>query len=925
MRQKNVLIVCDKIIAFSFYAIIFFLPISIAIIESFAGLAQVVFFIKRGVLFSIALQEERRQGHKSAFFKTIGLFFRSFKPVSSSLSEPIGIFIFVNFLTILVSQYPELSLKAFFCKTLEVSFMTYIFIEAFNQKERIRKFLLAWLLSAFVIAVDGIFQFTQAFDFIHGYVVSPGRVGASFKHPNDFGSYIVIIVMLVMCLLLFWLATKRDHVNDLLGPRKFKFKHLPLFALIGLSALWIFALICLGLTYSRGAWAGFFISVAFVTFLRKEKLLFHCLIVLLFIAVFFPNLQRLRNASFTADNVTNERELIDLRRPENTDFNSRKLLDLIDFKIRNFGAAGRKGYWQEAVNIIKDYPVLGTGLNTYSQVAPKYKLVWGGYAHNCYLQMMAETGILGLMSFLWVLFVLFYKGIVNLRIIKDPFGYAVVLGSLAGLAGFLFQTMFDTNLYSVQLSALLWTTMGLIVSVPRAYIEGYRENYNLAFFSKLFMGFGTLVQNMRHLERPTALRLRLGFTVKKFIFYNLMVLLILIALFIVNEVFFRIFRGPPNPLLTTTQKSTQYLFDPGLVLHNLSSVSGEYDYTANINQFGYRGKDFSLEKKPDTLRIFVVGDSFTFGVGSQDHQTIPYLLGQKFKERNVKAEVINAGIGHSSPIQHYVNLRNIHLKYKPDAVFLLFDLTDLWDDWHSERHAVYDKKGEIIRFDLTYIDGKRSLWLTLVKYSAFCKYLHDKVVRTFEKMHYLGFKKYLTIAMQGKKAKAEIINSKEIESDDVLIEYDGLLMMRGREKKDLIEKHWGRTTKYLTKIKELLDEQHIPLILVVYPHGIHVGKDQWGAGRLPWGFEANKIYTDTYPFELIENYAKEKGIPCIETLDDFLARNEVKLFFDWDGHLTPAGNEVMAQGIISDEVFQNVFAQWLPTSEVHTSNKRSDR
>ena len=90
-------------------------------------------------------------------------------------------------------------------------------------------------------------------------------------------------------------------------------------------------------------------------------------------------------------------------------------------------------------------------------------------------------------------------------------------------------------------------------------------------------------------------------------------------------------------------------------------------------------------------------------------------------------------------------------------------------------------------------------------------------------------------------------------------------------------------------------------------------------------FEANKIYTDTYPFELIENYAKEKGIPCIETLDDFLARNEVKLFFDWDGHLTPAGNEVMAQGIISDEVFQNVFAQWLPTSEVHTSNKRSDR
>jgi len=35
--------------------------------------------------------------------------------------------------------------------------------------------------------------------------------------------------------------------------------------------------------------------------------------------------------------------------------------------------------------------------------------------------------------------------------------------------------------------------------------------------------------------------------------------------------------------------------------------------------------------------------------------------------------VINAGIGHASPIYHYLNLKNFHLKFEPDVVVLMLD------------------------------------------------------------------------------------------------------------------------------------------------------------------------------------------------------------------------------------------------------------
>ena len=52
----------------------------------------------------------------------------------------------------------------------------------------------------------------------------------------------------------------------------------------------------------------------------------------------------------------------------------------------------------------------------------------------------------------------------------------------------------------------------------------------------------------------------------------------------------------------------------------------------SINSLGFRDRrEYSLEKPPNTFRILVLGDSVTFGHGTLDDTTYPYLLEQQLR------------------------------------------------------------------------------------------------------------------------------------------------------------------------------------------------------------------------------------------------------------------------------------------------------
>src|SRR6185503_14044698 len=62
-------------------------------------------------------------------------------------------------------------------------------------------------------------------------------------------------------------------------------------------------------------------------------------------------------------------------------------------------AEGRLALWRETGNLIRAYPLFGCGIGGYEAALHKYKLSHAlfrsDYAHNDYLQLLAELGVFG--------------------------------------------------------------------------------------------------------------------------------------------------------------------------------------------------------------------------------------------------------------------------------------------------------------------------------------------------------------------------------------------------------------------------------------------------------------------------------------------------------------------------------------------------
>ena len=93
-------------------------------------------------------------------------------------------------------------------------------------------------------------------------------------------------------------------------------------------------------------------------------------------------------------------------------------------------------------------------------------------------------------------------------------------------------------------------------------------------------------------------------------------------------------------------------------------------YNIDINHLGFRGADFTPQKKPGVFRVFFVGSSNTFGMVADD-DTYPaqtaQLLEKKFPGQ---FEIINAGVSGYRLSQESIWAREIINRYSPDLIVL---------------------------------------------------------------------------------------------------------------------------------------------------------------------------------------------------------------------------------------------------------------
>jgi len=127
---------------------------------------------------------------------------------------------------------------------------------------------------------------------------------------------------------------------------------------------------------------------------------------------------------------------------------------------------GRAHFWNVTLDIIKANPYLGIGLGAFGVVYTRYDTHNGLFrleqAHNDYLQILSDGGIVGAVLGLAFVLLLFWKGFAR-RETDDRFRRGITTGALAGCFAVLVHSFFDFTLHTTS-NALLFLIMAAIAT-----------------------------------------------------------------------------------------------------------------------------------------------------------------------------------------------------------------------------------------------------------------------------------------------------------------------------------------------------------------------------------------------------------------------------------------------------------------------------
>lgn len=114
----------------------------------------------------------------------------------------------------------------------------------------------------------------------------------------------------------------------------------------------------------------------------------------------------------------------------------------------------RFDYWQDTLRIIQDYWLTGVGFGGFVDIYPAYRTIAGSmlldHAHNDYLELLVEGGLISMAMAGWFWSALFYQGVQAIRRRHERYSIYLFWGTAAGLVAFLLHGFTD---FSIHLGA----------------------------------------------------------------------------------------------------------------------------------------------------------------------------------------------------------------------------------------------------------------------------------------------------------------------------------------------------------------------------------------------------------------------------------------------------------------------------------------
>ncbi|MBI5669846.1 MAG: O-antigen ligase family protein [Chloroflexi bacterium] len=312
-----------------------------------------------------------------------------------------------------------------------------------------------WLVFGLVLAglangLVGLYEFWGGSGALHLLISSRFfRAFGTFGQPNPFGGFMGLLAPVAIMAAVGYgrRAWSRWRIRH----------HLPISTVLltlFYAAAAIVMVVGIFASWSRGAWLAFGMALGVLVLAFPQRAwrglmiaaISTTLVALLWLTGFLPASVTERISSSTAEFFAFE----DVRG--------------VDITPENYAVVERLAHWQAALNMTSTHPWLGVGLGNYEVVYPQYRLLnWIeplGHAHNYYLNILAEAGIIGLLGYgkAWVLIMW-----TNWRARRHPdfLAHCILVGLLGTWTYLGVHSLFD-NLYVNNLFLHLGLMLGVL-------------------------------------------------------------------------------------------------------------------------------------------------------------------------------------------------------------------------------------------------------------------------------------------------------------------------------------------------------------------------------------------------------------------------------------------------------------------------------
>jgi len=366
----------------------------------------------------------------------------------NELSAPL-LWPFLIFLSgIALSWLNALSLKASFIETAKWIEMLLLYLWLVSQLpiKELPRLVGIVLLTGVVQAALGLYQFVFKVG-PEGFLLFGGRflrAYGTFGQPNPYAGYLGLILPLAVALAWWKFDSLRKSAN--LSDWNVNF-----LATVSLSSVVAILLAALFATQSRSGWIAAVVAVGLVlVIMSRLARLLAALSALLATMLGLAGALTLNLLQMTdSADSPNLYQIMLQRLVEATAIFRIDNLGAVELTDANFATLERLAHWQAAWDMWRDNFWVGVGFGNYELVYPMYAVgQWLdplGHAHNYLFNLGAETGFIGLCSYVifWLLtFALLWQTIRH----SEGFYHAVAVGGLGIMVHLHLHNLFD-NLY----------------------------------------------------------------------------------------------------------------------------------------------------------------------------------------------------------------------------------------------------------------------------------------------------------------------------------------------------------------------------------------------------------------------------------------------------------------------------------------------